>query len=78
MTPPYYLAGSSDLYELFRAHYGLELASAHLEMAAIEYLWRLRAKGDYPGDLAKATAILHRLQTWRKQEQADAALLPDA
>lgn len=79
MTPDYYRTPQGDLYELFLAHYGLDIASAHLEMAAIEYLWRLRHKGDYNGDLAKATGILHRLQSWRQQEQANhAALLPDA
>lgn len=68
MTPHYYDTPTGDLYGLWREHYGQEATAQHLEMCALEYLWRARHKGQYRRDLEKAQVILTRLLEWDAQE----------
>ena len=60
-TPCYYQLETGDLYDLFIAQRGLDVVRQHLEMAAIEYLWRCRHKGQYLRDLEKVRVIVDRL-----------------
>ncbi len=63
-TPSYYQLETDDmgdLYDLFVAQRGLDVVRQHLEMAALEYLWRCRHKGQYLRDLEKARVIIERL-----------------
>jgi len=73
MTPTYYRTGpDTDLYDLWRAHYGIETASRHLEMSALEYLYRAPQKGSYLADLAKVQTIIQRLLAWGESPEGRA------
>jgi len=64
MTPKYYKTGpDADLFDVFVYRYGLETVQAHLEMNAIEYLYRAGLKGQYTADLTKVASLVARVQT---------------
>jgi hypothetical protein len=72
-TPRYYaVLDGHDLYALFATQYGTDALLHHLEMEAIQYLWRARRKGQYATDIRKAHVILERI------EQLTARTNPDA
>lgn len=79
-TPPYYYTTTGDLYTAWLEHYGQEAAAQHLEMCALEYLWRCRHKGQYRRDLEKVQVIVARLLSWADTEEAPCpeATLDDA
>ena len=59
--PSYYTTVNGDLYTLFITKYGLDMWCKHVEMEAIQYLWRCRDKGQYLEDIQKAKVILERI-----------------
>jgi len=61
-APHYYtLAKSRDLYSIFIEINGLETWLRHVEMEAIQYLFRARSKGDYLEDIRKVRVICERI-----------------
>lgn len=67
--PSYYaLNNGQDLYALWLELYGQDATAQHLEMCALEYLWRCRHKGQYRRDLEKVQVIVARLLEWDAQE----------
>lgn len=76
-TPDYYRAGPDiDLFDVFAYRYGRETVQAHLEMAAIEYLYRAGLKGQYQADLQKLGPILDRLLMWGAEADLSATFTP--
>lgn len=72
-TPHYYeVAEGKDLYAIFKDRYGVEALLQHLEMEAIQYLWRCRTKGQYVSDVAKVQVICARILKEKEEQRADA------
>jgi hypothetical protein len=55
---------------VFLEHYGPDATCQHLEMEALQYLWRCRHKGQYTADIHKALVILERIETIFRDEEA--------
>ncbi len=62
-TPEYYRTPAGDLYDIWLFRFGTEAVRAHLEMCAMEYLYRAGLKGQYNDDIKKVNALLERIDT---------------
>ncbi len=62
-APKYYTVAGRDLYALFIEKYGVECWCKHVEMEAVQYLWRAREKGDYKETIQKVLRICQRILT---------------
>lgn len=61
-APSYYeVLPGHDLYDAFLTHFGIEVTLQHMEMEAMQYLWRCRGKGEYDSDIVKVKVIIDRI-----------------